>query len=104
MDFVSLLGIGHRREQQWVLRPGAPEGGPDNRHRAADQWLFVAAGTGVAIINGENLVLRTGTLMLIEAGDTHQIRNTGRGLRKTVSVYVPPACDNDDQELPFWEP
>src|SRR4029077_17194360 len=35
-----------------VLPAGAKEGGPDNRHQGADQWLFVVEGMGVAIING----------------------------------------------------
>src|SRR5207245_1257788 len=26
--------------------PGETEGGPDSRHRGADQWLFVVSGTG----------------------------------------------------------
>jgi hypothetical protein len=30
-------------------------------------------------------------MVLIEAGDRHESRNTGRSLLKTVSVYVPPA-------------
>jgi peptidoglycan/LPS O-acetylase OafA/YrhL len=33
-------------------------------------------------------------------GDTHEIRNTGRGLLKTVSVYTPPAYTSDGYELP----
>ena len=83
-----------------VLRPGATEGGTDNRHRGADQWLYVAAGTGVATINSHKVALRTGTLNLIEAGDTHQIRNTGRGLLKIVTVYVPPAYDGNSEDMP----
>ena len=48
------VAVGNKASQgaAMVLRPGATEGGPDNRHRAADQWLYVAAGTGVAIIKG----------------------------------------------------
>ena len=100
------VAVGNKTSQgaAMVLCPGATEGGPDNRHHAADQWLYVAAGTGVAVINGHKVVLRTGTLVLIEAGDTHQIRNTGRGLLKTVNVYVPPAYDSEGQELPPGEP
>jgi hypothetical protein len=41
---------------------------------------------------------------LIEAGDTHEIRNTGRTLLKTVSVYVPPAYDEEGEELPRGKP
>ena len=35
--------------------------------------------------------MKAGTIVLIEAGDRHEIRNTGRTLLKTVSVLVPPA-------------
>jgi mannose-6-phosphate isomerase-like protein (cupin superfamily) len=37
---------------------------------------------------------------LIEAGDRHEVRNTGRTLLKTVSVYVPPAYRDEETELP----
>ena len=60
-------------------------------------WL---RGTGVAIINGHKTKLKTGTLVLIEAGDRHEIRNTGRMLLKTVSIYVPPAYVDEETELP----
>ena len=29
-----------------VIAPGDSEGGPDNRHRGADQWLYVLSGSG----------------------------------------------------------
>jgi mannose-6-phosphate isomerase-like protein (cupin superfamily) len=83
-----------------VLQPGSGEGGPDNRHARADQWLFVTDGTGVAIINGRKIALRAGKLLLIEAGDRHELRNTGRSLLKTVSIYLPPAYRSDGDELP----
>lgn len=83
-----------------VLAPGDREGGPDNRHRRADQWLIVTDGTGVAIVNGTTVKLRTGTIVLIEAGDMHEIRNTGRKALKTVSIYLPPAYTVDGEELP----
>jgi mannose-6-phosphate isomerase-like protein (cupin superfamily) len=95
------VSIGNKRSQGavMVLSQGNMEGGPDNRHRGADQWLMVIEGTGAAIINGHKLPLKVGTLVLIEAGDTHEIRNTGRSLLKTVSVYLPPAYDGQGQEL-----
>jgi mannose-6-phosphate isomerase-like protein (cupin superfamily) len=74
-----------------VLPVGGKERGPDNFHRNADQWLVVLEGTGVALINGNKIELTAGTMLLIEAGNRHEIRNTGRRLLKTVSVYVPPA-------------
>ena len=39
-------------------------------------------------------------MVLIERGDTHESRNTGRSLLKTVSVYVPPAYRDEETELP----
>ena len=57
-------------------------------------------GTGAAIINGHKTILKTGMMVLIEAGDRHEIRNTGRSLLKMVSVYVPPAYRDEETELP----
>ena len=96
------ISVGNARSQGavMVLGPGDSEGGSDNRHRGADQWLCVIEGTGAAVINGHQLPLRTGSLVLIEAGDTHEIRNTGRALLKTINVYLPPAYDGDGEELP----
>jgi mannose-6-phosphate isomerase-like protein (cupin superfamily) len=74
-----------------VLAPGATEGGPANRHRGSDQWLYVLSGTGQATVGGRRQRLRPGTLLLIERGTTHQIRNVGRTSLKTLNLYAPPA-------------
>ena len=60
-----------------VLEPGATEGGPDNAHRGSDQWLYVLSGSGRATIGGRRQDLKAGTLVLIERGVTHEIRNAG---------------------------
>jgi mannose-6-phosphate isomerase-like protein (cupin superfamily) len=93
---------GNRRSQAatMTLGPGDCEGGPDNRHRGADQWLFVEAGRGTAIVNGRRVALKSGSLLLIERGDRHEIRNTGRTPLRTLSVYVPPAYTTQGDELP----
>ena len=83
-----------------VLPVGGKEGGPDNFHRGSDQWLFIVDGTGVAVVNSRKLKLDAGVMLLIEAGDKHEIRNTGRTLLKAVSVYVPPAYHDEETELP----
>ena len=96
------VAIGNRRSQaaEMVLPPGDCEGGPDNRHRGADQWLYVLAGTGAAIVNRKRYALRAGSLLLIERGDRHEIRNTGRTPLRTLNFYVPPAYTSDGDELP----
>ena len=96
------VAIGNKRSQaaEMVMKPGKGEGDPQNRHRGADQWLYVESGRGEAIVNGKPYPLAAGTLLLIEKGDEHEIRNTGRGLLKTLNFYVPPAYDARGDELP----
>ncbi len=86
-----------------VLEPDQTEGGPDNRHRGADQWLLVIEGIGIATVAGVDIDLAAGTVVLIEAGEAHCIRNTGTGHLKTVNVYLPPAYDATGDELPAGE-
>jgi mannose-6-phosphate isomerase-like protein (cupin superfamily) len=100
------VALGNRRSQaaEMVLPPGESEGGPSNRHRGADQWLYVVSGSGVALVKGRRVPLRTGTLLLIEHGDRHEIKNTGRGLLRTLNFYVPPAYTRSGDELPRARP
>jgi len=96
------VAIGNARAQAatMVIAPGDCEGGPDNRHRGADQWLYVLSGSGVAILAGRSHRIRAGTIVLIERGTTHEIRNMGRTPLKTLNLYVPPAYRSDGNELP----
>jgi mannose-6-phosphate isomerase-like protein (cupin superfamily) len=83
-----------------TLAPGESEGGPDSNHQGADQWLFVMRGSGVAFVNGDRVELGQGTLLLIEHGEKHEIRNTGGTPLKTVNIYVPPAYTTEGDERP----
>jgi mannose-6-phosphate isomerase-like protein (cupin superfamily) len=96
------VAMSNRRAQAatMVIAPGKSEGGPDNRHRGADQWLFVLSGTGIAIFAQTKHRLKANSLLLIERGTIHEIRNTGRTPLKTLNVYVPPAYRADGEELP----
>jgi mannose-6-phosphate isomerase-like protein (cupin superfamily) len=100
------VALGNRRAQaaEMVLAPGGSEGGPDNRHRGADQWLYVVEGKGTAVVNGRRVALGRGKLLLIERGDRHQIRNTGPGLLRTLNIYVPPAYTRGGDERPAGKP
>lgn len=73
-----------------VLAPGQTTGGPDNRHARNDQWLYVLAGVGAGMVAGREVVLQPGTLLLIEAGETHELTNTGSDALKTLNLYAPP--------------
>ncbi len=83
-----------------VIPPGDGEGDAGNRHRGADQWLFVLSGSGVATVNGRRIALRERSLLLIERGERHEIRNNGREPLRTLNVYVPPAYDREGDPLP----
>jgi mannose-6-phosphate isomerase-like protein (cupin superfamily) len=102
--FRVVFGNGRAQAAEMVIPPGDSEGGADNRHHGADQWLFVVAGTGTARINGRRYLLRAGALLMIERGDRHEIRNTGRTLLRTLNWYTPPAYDANGDELPPAKP
>ena len=97
---------GNKRSQAatMVIPPGESEGGPNNNHRGADQWLFVVSGKGAATIEGKPVELRTYSLVLIERGENHEIKNTGRTNLVTLNLYVPPAYTNTGNDLPPAKP
>lgn len=98
--FRVSLGNRHSQAAEMVLSPGSSEGGPGNRHRGADQLLFVVAGRGVAVVNGRRVQLRPRSLLLIERTDEHEIKSTGRGPLRTLNFYVPPAYHSSGRPRP----
>ncbi len=98
--FRVVLNDVRSQTAQMTLTPGEIEGGPDNRHRGADQWMFVVAGQGMAVVDGQRVELRSGTLLLIARGETHEIRNTGEAPLETLNLYLPPAYTTDGEERP----
>ena len=102
--FRVVFGDDRSQAAQMTLAPGETEGGPDNRHRGADQWLYVVSGTGRAVVGGKAVPLTAGTLVLIGRGETHEIRNTGSAPLKTLNVYVPPAYTDEGNELAAGKP
>lgn len=73
-----------------VLTPGESTGGPDNRHAASDQWLYVTAGRGYAVVESQRVRLEPGSLLLIEAGEGHEIVNDGDLPLESLNIYAPP--------------
>jgi hypothetical protein len=53
--FRVVLGDKYSQAAQMTLAAGETEGGPDNRHAGADQWLYVVSGEGAAIVEGERI-------------------------------------------------
>lgn len=93
---------GNRRAQaaEMVITPGNSEGDPRNRHRGADQWLFVVAGRGDAIVKSRRHKLVPGSLIFIRSGERHEIKATGRTPLRTLNFYAPPAYSANGDPLP----
>jgi mannose-6-phosphate isomerase-like protein (cupin superfamily) len=89
-DFRVVFGNRRAQAAEMVIPTGESEGGPENRHPKSDQWLYVVQGVGLAIVNRKRRQLHPHTLLLIERGETHEIRNTGREPLRTLNLYVPP--------------
>ncbi|MDB5312866.1 MAG: Cupin region [Gemmataceae bacterium] len=102
--FRIVLGDNRSQAAHMTLGPGETEGGPDNRNKGADQWVFVASGTGIAVVEGEKVELREGTLVRIGRGEAHEVRNTGETPRRTLNVSVPPAYTEEGEELTAGRP
>ena len=89
--FRVLTSTGHSQAATMVLGAGTSTGGPENQHAHSDQWLYVLSGEGVATVNGEEHQLKPGFLLLLEAGDMHEIASSGQGPLETLNIYAPPA-------------
>jgi mannose-6-phosphate isomerase-like protein (cupin superfamily) len=89
-DFKVLGGTSRSQAATMVLPPHGSTGGDDNRHEESDQWLLVLSGSGQAVVEKHEVPLERGTLLLIEAGETHEIRNTGDQPLETLNFYAPP--------------
>lgn len=102
-DFTVVAGNGRSQAAVMVIAPGKAEGGANNRHRGSDQWLYVVEGEGTATVKGEKHQLKRGAVILIERGETHEIRATGSAPLRTLNFYVPPAYSKEGKTLPTGE-
>lgn len=87
-----------------LMPGGATDEQPSNEHRTSEQWLFVVAGAGEVRIGKKRaslrrVELRKNSLLLIEKGELHQIRNTGRTRLRFLNFYVPPAYDSKGEPI-----
>lgn len=99
-SFDVLLATRGAQAAMMTLRPGgASDDQPNNEHPECEQWLFVLSGRGQAVIGkgraARRVLLAENSLLVIEKGEVHQIKNSGRKLLRTLNVYVPPAYTSD---------
>jgi quercetin dioxygenase-like cupin family protein len=94
LDFEGFFDVRLTTEDaqaaQMTLDPGRSTGGPDNYHADSDQWCYVVSGAGWATVDGEDVSLAEGDLVVIEAGERHEIGAGEDRPLETLNVYVPP--------------
>jgi mannose-6-phosphate isomerase-like protein (cupin superfamily) len=105
-SFDLLLATRSAQAAKMTLRAGgASDIKPSNEHPHSEQWLFVVEGVGEATIGKRggkqrHIKLAPHSLLLIEKGELHQIRNTGDRALATINFYVPPAYDKNGDPKP----
>ncbi|MCU4799876.1 cupin domain-containing protein [Halobacteria archaeon HArc-gm2] len=88
--FDVLLTTSDAQAAVMTLDPGQSTGGPDNYHRESDQWLYAVSGAATAIVEGETVSVSAGDLVVIEAGETHELATDGDEPFESLNIYVPP--------------
>ncbi|MFC0677355.1 cupin domain-containing protein [Lysobacter korlensis] len=102
-SFRTVTDIRGVQAAEMTLAAGDSAGGPDDYHAGADQGLFVVDGRGEALLGAgddhERIALEPGSLLVIERGERHEIRNTGDAPLKTLNFYNPPAFDDEGEAV-----
>ncbi len=88
--FGVVLGTERAQAAVMTLASGQTTGDAENVHASSDQWLFVLSGKVEATVAGERTVLSKHSLIVIEAGEPHEIRKGGDAPLETLNVYTPP--------------
>jgi len=89
--FMVLAGNDRSQAATMVLQSHGQNSSLESQHAESDQWLLVLSGTGRAIVAGEEVRLRPGLMLLIEAGEPHEIRSDSEAVLRTVNIFSPPA-------------
>ncbi|KKT92706.1 MAG: hypothetical protein UW95_C0030G0021 [Parcubacteria group bacterium GW2011_GWC1_45_14] len=88
-NFRQVLYTGtHTQLVLMSLKPGEEIG--MEVHAQVDQFFRFESGTGKAIVDGQEFDLSDGTALIIPAGATHNILNTGSQDLKLYTLYSPP--------------
>jgi mannose-6-phosphate isomerase-like protein (cupin superfamily) len=102
-EFEVLFATRSAQAAMMTLRPGGTsDDDVSNEHPRSEQWVLVLSGTGVATVGRKKTSLRrvrlaAGSLLVIEKGELHQIKNTGRTELRTFNLYAPPAYDKEGE-------
>jgi mannose-6-phosphate isomerase-like protein (cupin superfamily) len=62
----------------------------EETHEGIDQVLAFVAGEGEAVIEGERLPVRAGSVVVVPSGTRHNFTATGAEALKLYTIYTPP--------------
>jgi len=90
-EFEVLTQTARCQLASMVLQPGESSGEYGNEHPQSDQIMVVVEGKAIALVEGEETRLTEDDVIVIEAGEKHQIRCDGDIALRTLNFYSPPA-------------
>jgi mannose-6-phosphate isomerase-like protein (cupin superfamily) len=87
--FRHVLATGeHVQVVVMSIAPGGDIG--EEVHADTDQILYLAEGSGEAILEGTASAFEAGDLVLVPAGTRHNFRTVGDAAMKIITAYAPP--------------
>jgi len=93
--FKVIANTAHTQVAVMNLKKGETSGEYGTDHPHADQTIVVMSGEGKAKVEGKARPLMPGDVLLIQAGEKHQIRGESDELFQTVNFYSPIAYPDE---------
>ena len=98
-SFKVLMESPSAQAARMVLKPGESMGEPDSEHPKCEQWLYVVSGQGRVLAGRKRHSITTGSLVVIEKREVHQVTATGEEPLVTLNIYVPPAYTKSGEPM-----
>lgn len=98
-DFQLIAGTDRSQIAAMNIAPAHSSGEFGSEHPQSDQIMLILAGEASVKVGETTVAMRTGDMILIAAGEPHQVRNAGLGELRTVNFYAPLAYDERGEPL-----
>ena len=82
----EMMGASAMTARRWVLEAGAR--GPELEQGETEQLLYIIRGSGIAIVNGEEMSVSDETVLWVEPGERYQFVAGGDGM-EILQGYAP---------------
>ncbi len=88
-DFRRVIATGPHSQLVTMSIPAKEDIGSEV-HPGTDQMLFIVAGVGKAVVNGETVEVKENGVVFVPAGARHNLINVGQDDLRLFTVYAPP--------------